>query len=94
MPVHVYWDDEACSILRLSFVGYWTWEELFEAGETVVSMCAEQLHCVDIISEMLNTSYRPPRFIEQSNALLDNSQQPENLNMVVLTVDDFQHNDL
>jgi hypothetical protein len=40
MPVEVYWDDPACSILITEYQGRWTEAELFQATDRAVALAA------------------------------------------------------
>ncbi|HYO88482.1 MAG TPA: hypothetical protein VER79_07525 [Candidatus Limnocylindrales bacterium] len=89
MAVIVVWDDEAQSVLRLSLAGYWTWEELYNAGLSLHAMCIESPHRVDILSDSMHMNYRPPRTGEAAALMAAPLQEPANVNMVVFVVNEF-----
>jgi hypothetical protein len=84
MTVHVAWDDVDCTIVRLRFSGRWTWEELQAAGIEAIQMILSRTSRVDFISDMMATSYLPPRYVETIQAMSSQTPPLPNLGLVVL----------
>jgi hypothetical protein len=90
MPVHVFWDDEACSILRISVSGHWTWEDLAQAKLILHALCEESPHRVDVLNDLRDMTYRPPRMGEMAR-MGGSLAQPANVGMVAFVVNDFTY---
>lgn len=84
MAVEAIWDDAAHTVVRVHFAGRWTWDELQLAAVQAVSMMQECPVRVDLISDMLDTIYMPPRYVESAQTLISQLQLFPNLQMVVL----------
>lgn len=84
MAVEAIWDDAAHTVVRVHFAGRWTWDELQQAAIQMVAMMQECPVRVDVISDMLDTIYMPPRYLESVRTLIDQVPVFPNLRMIVL----------
>jgi hypothetical protein len=84
MPVQACWDDQQHTVVRLHFTGHWTWEELSEAGVNVAAMMQSCPVRVDAISDMLDTRYLPPRYVETMQMLFVQFPRFPHLRLLVL----------
>ncbi len=60
MSVHVSWDSDEKAVIRLDFVGEWTWEEVEQAVQTVHQMeesCTSQLAVIVDLTKSEHTPY-------------------------------------
>lgn len=60
MPLNVFWDDEAKTIIRSEGVGAWTWDEFHESLEKIVDMAQTVEHRIDLIHFPQPGSHVPP----------------------------------
>lgn len=60
MPIHVFWDDEAQSVIRSEGEGHWTWEEYHQSLGQIVEMVKSVNHRVDLITLRRPGSVAPP----------------------------------
>jgi hypothetical protein len=90
MPVHIFWDDEACTIIRISVSGSWAWEDLAQTKLILSAMCEESPHRVDVLNDLREMTYRPARTGEAAHK--DGAlPQPVNMGMVAFVVNDFTY---
>jgi hypothetical protein len=73
MPIDVFWDDEAKTILRANFVGDWTWEDYHAANALLLKLGAEIDHRFDIIVDLSMSNGLPP------GNILDNVARAQNI---------------
>jgi hypothetical protein len=59
MPLNVFWDNEAKTIIRSEGEGEWTWEEFHEGLQKIVEMMKTVDHRVDLIHNHQPGSKRP-----------------------------------
>jgi hypothetical protein len=59
MPMHVYWDDEAHTIIRTEGEGAWTWDEFHRTMDEVIRMMRMVNHRVDLINLRLPGAKTP-----------------------------------
>lgn len=60
MPIDVFWDDEAKTILRATFVGSWTWNELHTAVQLGWDMAATLDDAVIKLNDWRASAPPPP----------------------------------
>ena len=60
MPIDVFWDDDAKTILRARFVDDWTWAEYHAANQLLMQMAGEIDHLFDVISDLTESNGLPP----------------------------------
>jgi hypothetical protein len=75
--MHVYWDDEAHTIIRTKSEGAWTWDEYHRAMDEINRLMREVSHRVDLINIRNPASTMPggavlPRFGRALHTLPDN----------------------
>ena len=70
MPVHVNWDDAERTIIRVEYVGSWTWEECFEALSQANGLSASVDHPVARIVDTSEGSMTPPNAMAQIPTLV------------------------
>jgi len=70
MPVHVNWDDAEQTIIRLDYVGSWTWDECFEALHQANVLVAQVDYPVARIVDMSAGSLTPPNPMVQIPTLI------------------------
>jgi hypothetical protein len=61
MPIQIHWDDESHNLLRLTFEGTWTLEDVLIAGDTVFTHLNAAAHRIDIILDFSRPSARIPQ---------------------------------
>jgi hypothetical protein len=49
MPVTTQWDNPEQTVIRMDFVGRWTWDEFFAANSQLMRLFASVPHIVDIL---------------------------------------------
>src|SRR5215813_9922042 len=59
MPINVFWDDDAKTIIRSEGEGAWTWEEFHQGLAKIVEMMNSVPHRVDLIHASRPDSRRP-----------------------------------
>lgn len=91
MPIHTFWDDDACTILRVTFTGRWTWEDLRESNLSKYAMCMESPHRVDLVNDMRTFVYRPAHNGEGPIWATRSIERAPNVGMVVWVVNDFTY---
>jgi hypothetical protein len=82
MPVTIQWDNEEKSIVRMQYVGRWTWEELYAATTQSHTMLDEVDHKVDFIHDWLKSNAIPANAIVHSKNLIE--KRHPNVGIVVL----------
>src|SRR5262245_51796 len=82
MPVNIYWDNEEKTIVRMEYVGRWTWEELFTATTQSHTMLDEVAHKVDFIHVWLQSDGMPPSVLVHAKNLIE--KRHPNVGVVVL----------
>ena len=70
MPVHVYWDDAEQTIIRVDYVGLWTWDECFEALSQANVLSAAVDYPVARIVNTSGGSTTPPNPMAQIPTLV------------------------
>jgi hypothetical protein len=70
MPVYVNWDDAEQTIIRLDYVGSWTWEECFEALSQAKALSASVDRPVARIIDTSKGSLTPPNPLAQLPTLV------------------------
>jgi hypothetical protein len=70
MPVHVNWDDAEHTIIRVDYVGSWTWDECFEALRQANALSASVDHPVARIVDDTKGSAAPPNPLPQLPILI------------------------
>ena len=83
MGITVVWDDDAKSIIRWDFEGYWTWED-FQAGvEQSLEMAQSVTHRIDVIPDATGTEHLSPGALPQFRHVFEVS--PPHLRLMVIT---------
>lgn len=59
MAIKVHWDNEAKTIIRQTFDGRWTWDDLYAALACVANMSASVSHRVDAIVDVSRADLIP-----------------------------------
>jgi hypothetical protein len=49
MPVTTRWDNPEKTVIRMDFVGKWTWDEFYAANDQLMHLFASVPHTVDIL---------------------------------------------
>lgn len=65
MPVHVSWDDDDQTIIRLDFDGQWTWEEVFEATRQANTLSKQTSVPAARICDLRGSKGIPPNALPQ-----------------------------
>lgn len=82
MPVNIEWDNEAKTIMRMEYVGRWTWEELYAATAKSHEMFDEITHKADFIHNWLQSGGVPSNAIVHTKNLIE--KRHPNVGVVVL----------
>jgi hypothetical protein len=61
MPIHIHWEDDSRNLLRLTFDGNWTLDDLLMVGADAADQLAAVEHRVDLILDFSRTSTRIPQ---------------------------------
>jgi hypothetical protein len=81
MPIQVFWEDDAQTIVRYNFEGTWTWDELYPAYYQAIAMEKSVTDRVDVILDMRDSGRVP------ANALLHikniSEKQPPNIGLSI-----------
>lgn len=91
MPVSLFWDEEVPAVLRVTFCGRWTWEELREISPLIYETCLAEPGRTDVISDLSNAPYYPPRYEDGTNQLLATYRRAPNIVLAVLVQNPLQH---
>lgn len=60
MPIQIIWDNEEKTVLRASYIGRWTWEELYVEIDQSNALLDSVEHNVDIIHDWSQSARIPP----------------------------------
>lgn len=69
MGIRVDWDSQDKAIIKYTFNGYWTWQEMHDAVRHVYAIMATVEHKVDIIVDMTESSFVPKDAIANAHQL-------------------------
>jgi hypothetical protein len=73
MPIDVFWDDDAKTILRANFSGSWTWSELHTAVELGWDMAAAVDDAVIKLNDWRESAPLPPGNVLEHFATVNNN---------------------
>ena len=59
MTITVRWADDAHSIIYYEYVGKWTWEEYYRAGDEAVALAQAGTQRVSVIGDFRKSSFLP-----------------------------------
>lgn len=62
MGISIEWDNADKAIIRVTFSGYWTWDELRDAKNRGMAMLDKAGRRVDFLVDMREMNYFPPDF--------------------------------
>lgn len=82
MPVSVQWDDEAKTILRYTYQGQWTWQELYTAANEGNAMIEDLDYNVSCIIDLSSSRILPQNALVHGKNL--NTRTPRNVEMNVV----------
>lgn len=82
MPVEVEWDNPEKTILRVSYLNRWTWDEAFSTRLQSRALLASVDNVVDIMIYMPSDWYPPPNFGENLNKIT--TSESFNIGLVVI----------
>jgi hypothetical protein len=71
MPVNIEWDNEAKTIIRMEYVGRWTWDELYAATAKSRVMLDEISHKADFIHDWLHSEGVPSNVLVHARNLIE-----------------------
>lgn len=91
MPIRTFWDDDACTILRVTFADRWTWEDLHDSNLRKYAMCLESPHRVDLVNDMRGMVYRPAYNDDGPVWSIRSIERAPNVAMVVWVVTEFTY---
>lgn len=83
MTVHVEWDNDSRTIIRIDITGDWTWNELQGVVRQVTAMRAQVNQDVNVIADLSRAGRLPSPFLTQLRRFIDT--RPEGVNLTVLT---------
>ena len=72
MPIDVFWEDEAKTILRANFIGSWTWNELHTSVQRGWDMAAEVDYPVIKLNDWRESAPLPPGNVLEHFATVNN----------------------
>ncbi len=81
MPVTVEWDNEEKTIIRMTMVGHWTWDEMYVATAEGDRMLDTIQHRVGVIIDLQQSVGVPP--MAMANARKVSEKQHRNAAMTV-----------
>lgn len=84
MSINVVWDDEAHTIVRAIYDGFWTWEQYQMAAVQVGMMLSSAPHRVDGIIDICRSPYVPYGYMEQLRSIRQGPPMPQ-LGIIVFT---------
>jgi hypothetical protein len=83
MAIDVHWDNDECNILRVEFIGRWTWNELNAAlAQATAMMDEQQCQRADIIADLKQITSVPSLFLPHVRSILQ--QRDPRMNMTIL----------
>jgi hypothetical protein len=82
MPITVRWDNEAKTVIRYDFEGYWDWDEFRTAANEAFAFTRSVQHRVDSISYFRAGSDLPSDALFQFNRIMKTA--PENRGTTVI----------
>jgi hypothetical protein len=59
MSIHVSWDSDEKAVIRLDFVGEWTWEEVEQAAQTAHQMKKNCMSPIGVIVDLTKSEHTP-----------------------------------
>ena len=83
MPVNAVWDDEAKTIVRLDYIGKWTWDDVYVATEAMNEMMKSVSHPVSIIHNMFDSAGIPSGAITQARKFTEGLPENWGLSVVI-----------
>ncbi len=83
MPISVEWDNEAKTIIRITYLGRWTWEENRQARQQTLEMVDRVDHIVHTIHDMRQSHGFPTDVITQVRKRLQKKHPRVGLIVVV-----------
>ncbi|MBC7870349.1 MAG: hypothetical protein H7Y09_05870 [Chitinophagaceae bacterium] len=69
MTVTAQWDNEAKTIIRLEFVGKWTWAEHHEANTVMEAMVNTASVTIDLIPDLSSSQLVPEGALSQARSI-------------------------
>ena len=83
MGIGVTWDNEANTIILMTFEGRWTWDELQEAVNLCNGMVESVPHHVHYILDRKGAHYTPGNLLENMRKIINLFTPNEGLRMIV-----------
>ncbi|MBI1259133.1 MAG: hypothetical protein GC204_16815 [Chloroflexi bacterium] len=59
MPTQIDWENQEHTIIRMEFIGRWTWQEAYEGSKTGFAMVDSVDHVVNVIIDMRQSTALP-----------------------------------
>ncbi|MBZ0286276.1 MAG: hypothetical protein K8I30_01575 [Anaerolineae bacterium] len=82
MPIQYAWNEPEKKIIRYTFMGKWSWDEVYEAFQTSWGEAAQLDHVVDSISDMTQANSIPPSAMTHVRSL--GQKRPMNTGVMVI----------
>ena len=59
MPVHIDWENEAHTVVRMELIGDWTWKEVYDGSEIGYTLLESADHVVNVIIDLSKSTGLP-----------------------------------
>ncbi len=69
MGITVQWDDDSKTVIRLDFMGKWTWTELHEANAAMGKMVKDVSTRIDLITDLSTSHILPEGALSQARSI-------------------------
>lgn len=69
MGVEVEWDNAAKTVIRFSYAGRWTWDEMYRAVDTSTALIDSVPHPIAMIIDMSESAGVPPGAMTHGRAI-------------------------
>jgi hypothetical protein len=80
MPITVSWDNEEKTIVRQTYIGKWTWDEFYAAGEEFAVLAGTVTHTVHLLIDMRQAGPLPGGALSHIGAM---NRLPPNMGRIV-----------
>ncbi len=83
MTVHISWDNNTQTTIRMEFVGEWTWDEVHRALAKNVEMLDSVDHSVNAIVDLSKSMGAPTLVLTQLRSIVQNRHPRSNMTVLV-----------
>lgn len=71
MPVTAAWDNADKTCILMTYIGAWTWDEIYQVTDEIKLLMEEVRHKVDIIQDWSRSTSIPPNGLSHAKNLID-----------------------